>query len=97
MTKKKEFLERDLFKMRNHRKANPNLSAREHEVLRLLLEFFNYREIAEQLNISKSTVRFHVARIVGKLHFENRLDLLRKSLIAASKPDGVPNDPLQRH
>jgi DNA-binding CsgD family transcriptional regulator len=96
MAKKKDFIERDLFKLRNlgeSRKANPELSDRERQVLALLLQLFNYREIGVRLNISKSTVRFHTGRIVAKLHFPSRLELLKHSL----RPEVTANDPLQGH
>lgn len=45
----------------------PDLSARESEVLRLLSEGQSNQEIGEQLGISERTVRFHLRNIYDKL------------------------------
>jgi NarL family two-component system response regulator LiaR len=48
------------------------LTEREIEVLRLIAEGLNNREIAERLIISDKTVKTHVSSILGKLHLEDR-------------------------
>lgn len=48
------------------------LTEREVEVLRLIAEGLNNREIAEGLVISEKTVKTHVSSILGKLHLEDR-------------------------
>jgi DNA-binding NarL/FixJ family response regulator len=48
------------------------LSAREHEVLRLLATGMKDREIAEALSISVRTVESHVAQILRRLHVRGR-------------------------
>jgi NarL family two-component system response regulator LiaR len=48
------------------------LSERELEVLRLVAQGKNNREIAEQLVITELTVRTHVSNILGKLHLASR-------------------------
>jgi len=48
------------------------LTERELEVLRLLAEGLNNREIAAKLVISDKTVKTHVSSILGKLHLEDR-------------------------
>jgi DNA-binding NarL/FixJ family response regulator len=50
------------------------LTAREHEVLRLLCRRLTDREIAERLFISTRTVESHVGNILGKLSVANRRD-----------------------
>jgi DNA-binding NarL/FixJ family response regulator len=54
------------------------LSEREEEVLRLLAEGFRYKDIAEKLFISISTVRTHIFSIYEKLHVHNRTEALNK-------------------
>lgn len=49
------------------------LSAREHEVLRLLVDGRDNAEIARALMISASTAKSHVSAILGKLGVENRV------------------------
>jgi NarL family two-component system response regulator LiaR len=49
-----------------------DLTERELEVLRLIAEGLNNREIAEKLVISDKTVKTHVSNILGKLHLEDR-------------------------
>jgi len=48
------------------------LTQRELEVLRLIAQGFENKEIAEQLVISDATVRTHVSNILGKLHLASR-------------------------
>jgi DNA-binding NarL/FixJ family response regulator len=48
------------------------LTARELEILRLLAKGYMYKEIADQLAISMSTVRTHVSAIYDKLHVQSR-------------------------
>lgn len=55
------------------------LSIRENETLHLLSQGLLYKEIAEQLGISTSTVRQHIHRIYEKLHVQNRTEALNKA------------------
>jgi DNA-binding NarL/FixJ family response regulator len=48
------------------------LTEREEEVLQLISDGLNNREIAEKLFISEKTVKTHVSNILGKLHLEDR-------------------------
>ena len=52
--------------------AEPILSKREHEVLRLLVEGKTNQEIATALFISPHTVTNHVTSILSKLNLESR-------------------------
>jgi NarL family two-component system response regulator LiaR len=48
------------------------LTEREEEVLRLISDGLNNRQIAEKLFISEKTVKTHVSNILSKLHVEDR-------------------------
>lgn len=48
------------------------LTQRELEILRLIAQGLENKEIAEQLVISEATVRTHVSNILGKLHLASR-------------------------
>jgi NarL family two-component system response regulator LiaR len=48
------------------------LTPREHEVLRLIAEGHENKEIAGRLTISQATVRTHVGNILSKLHLASR-------------------------
>lgn len=48
------------------------LTRREEEVLQLISDGLNNREIAEKLFISEKTVKTHVSNILSKLHVEDR-------------------------
>jgi len=52
------------------------LTEREQEVLRLVARGRNNREIAQELFISEKTVKSHVSNILGKLHLEQRTQLV---------------------
>lgn len=54
------------------------LSPRENEVLQYLAKGLLYKEIADKLNISPSTVRQHIHNIYDKLHVQNRAEAINK-------------------
>ena len=60
-----------------------NLSAREREVLRFLLEEKTNQEIADELCISDGTVKYHIHNLLQKTGCPNRLKLI--SIYAASR------------
>ena len=56
------------------------LTPREVEVLELLAEGLPNKAIADRLQISDQTVKFHVASISGKLGAANRTDAVRRAV-----------------
>ena len=56
------------------------LTKREHEILGLLAQGYLYKEIADRLTISPSTVRAHLHTIYGKLHVQSRTQAVVKFL-----------------
>lgn len=52
-----------------------DLTAKEIEVLRLVCEGMEYREIAGNLNISERTVKYHVSNILSKTGYPNKIRL----------------------
>lgn len=54
------------------------LTAREKEILALLAKGALYKEIADGLSISMSTVRTHIQHIYEKLHVQSRAEAARK-------------------
>lgn len=68
-----------------HRRAKSTpevdaLTAREQETLALLAQGLLYKEIAEKLGITYSTVRAHVRHIYEKLHVQSRTEATLKYL-----------------
>ena len=55
------------------------LSNRENEILQLLAKGLLYKEIADRLGISVSTVRQHIHHIYEKLHVQNRTEAINKA------------------
>ena len=53
------------------------LSDREKDVLQLLVEGLEYRQIAEKLFISPATVRTHTANIYQKLHIKSKAQAIK--------------------
>jgi DNA-binding NarL/FixJ family response regulator len=74
--------------------APDRLTERELDVLRLVTEGMRNKQIAERLNISGNTVKFHLGNILGKLHAQSRTELaaraLREGLVA---PQGEERPP----
>ena len=60
--------------------SNP-LSEREREMLQLLTQGLRDRDIAQQLVISESTVKFHINNILTKLKARTRFQALHLAMI----------------
>lgn len=56
------------------------LTKREHEILGLLAKGYFYKEIADQLGITLSTVRAHLHAVYEKLHVQSRTEAVVKYL-----------------
>ncbi len=56
------------------------LTKREHEILSLLAKGYLYKEIADQLGVTLSTVRAHLHTIYEKLHVQSRTQAVVKFL-----------------
>jgi DNA-binding NarL/FixJ family response regulator len=54
------------------RPPNSDLSARELQILELIVKGRSNREIAEELQITVGTVKWHVNTILGRLHVSDR-------------------------
>ena len=57
-----------------------DLTAREKQVLALMVKGLNNSKIAEQLVISRSTVRFHVSNVLSKLNATSRTEAVAVAL-----------------
>ena len=56
------------------------LSPRERDVLDYLVKGYSYKEVAEQMKISYSTVHTHIEHIYHKLHVHSRAQAVAKCL-----------------
>jgi DNA-binding NarL/FixJ family response regulator len=54
------------------------LTARETEILKLLAKGYLYKEIADHLGVSMSTVRTHISAVYEKLHVHSRTEAVMK-------------------
>ena len=66
------------------------LTSKEIEVLRLICDGLEYDEIADQLDIAKRTVKYHVSNILSKTGYANRT---RLAIAVTNKKFIVPNIP----
>ena len=57
-----------------------NLSEREKEILKLMVEGHDYKAVAEKLFISPHTVRKHIANIYEKLHVTSKVQAVRLAI-----------------
>lgn len=62
--------------LRNKKPAEP-LTTREEDVLKLIVQGYTNKQVAEELNISTRTVEGHRANLTEKLGIHSRVDLLR--------------------
>jgi DNA-binding NarL/FixJ family response regulator len=63
------------------------LTARESQVLELILTARSNREIARELGIEERTVKAHVGRLMRKAGAENRIELSMRALAGTMAPD----------
>jgi two-component system NarL family response regulator len=52
------------------------LTGREREVLTLVADGMSYKEVGVRLNLSPRTVKYHMAKIMDRLHLEHRAQVL---------------------
>ncbi len=57
-----------------------NLSIKETEILRLLINGYSYKMIAEQVKISIDGVRFHIKKIYDKLHVHSATEAVSRAI-----------------
>jgi NarL family two-component system response regulator LiaR len=60
--------------------AGEQLTDRERDVLRCMVEGFNNNEIAENLVISLGTVKFHISNIFHKLGVDSRVEAVKLAI-----------------
>ncbi len=63
----------------DHLQVPIEVSAREIEVLQLLVDGYNYKDIGDKLFISYNTVKKHVANIYEKLHVTSKAQAIKVS------------------
>lgn len=56
------------------------LTAREHDVLALLVRGYSYKMAAAEMNIGIETLRFHVKNIYSKLHVNSKSEAVAKAI-----------------
>ncbi|MEO9533854.1 MAG: 7TM diverse intracellular signaling domain-containing protein [Crocinitomicaceae bacterium] len=72
-------LDDEAFGLQLNEKLHTELTAREIEVLRALIEGGTQKEIADKLFISLSTLKTHISRVYSKLDSQNRIEAINKA------------------
>ncbi len=62
------------------RLTSPDLTSRETDVLRLMVDGKSKREIASELRVGEATVKTHVANVMSKLGVRNRVEAVIAAL-----------------
>ena len=70
------------------RQAEQRLSPRQMQILTLVARGQTYRQVAQTLNISEPTVKYHMGEILDRLHLENR-----EQVIAYAARMGMTREP----
>lgn len=50
----------------------PSLTAREHQILALVVQGLTYKEIGQVLSLSEHTIKYHMGDVLRRLHLKNR-------------------------
>lgn len=67
----------DSIKSSGDRTSDYDLTDREHEVLTLLVDGLEYKEIASSMGVSPNTIRNHISNIYKKLHVTSKAQAIR--------------------
>ncbi len=65
---------------KNEEQEKSDLSARETQILQLLVNGYSYKMIAAELKMSIDGVRFHIKKIYDKLHVHSATEAVSKAL-----------------
>ena len=68
------------FQPKKKRVKKSPLTPKESEIVIALVDGLSYKMIADRLEISIETVRFHIKNIYQKLHVHSKAEVIRKSL-----------------
>lgn len=59
---------------------SPTLSAREREILNMVIDGASNRDVAEKLHLSQNTIKFHIRQLLEKAGVANRTELATKAV-----------------
>ncbi len=65
---------------------SPQLTARQREVLALVIAGMSNKDIAADLGVSLQTVKWHVSRLFGAYGVDSRISLVREVLLPTGRP-----------
>lgn len=73
-------LESSFLSSERSKKNQHELSNREKEILKLVSQGINTKEISERCFVSETTIKAHLKRIMEKLHAKNRAEAVAKAI-----------------
>jgi DNA-binding NarL/FixJ family response regulator len=80
-----EYVRRTNLLLNSQLKPEPPLTARESQILQLVVRHLSNREIGGTLEISERTVKFHISNIFNKTRVQGRRELL-STIVGAAEP-----------
>ena len=72
------------------------LSLREEEILALVAEGLTNKEIARRVYITENTVKYHVRKVLSKLHLKNRAQVIAWASLHRARPLALRAEPVTR-
>lgn len=72
--------------------SDPELTARQREILSLIADGLSYKEVGAVLNLSENTIKYHMGDVLRRLHLKNREQVVAYALRTGLAQRGPAGD-----